>query len=137
MTLITGATAVSIADHIFAYSPRIDFSAYASGAEAVALNFTSPNDFFVCTVTNSIDSGSWAANDIIAVIYRGNGETIYQSKWGVNATTLGQNQATDPIRIVLPPNTVFKAVLSLQSATAMVGSGSVVLVGKKIGGPLA
>ena len=133
MTLSTGATAVSVGDNIFAYSTRIDFSAYASGAEAVALNFTSPNDFFVCTVTNSIDSGSWAANDIIAVIYRGNGETIYQSKWGVNATTLGQNQATDPLRIVLPPNTVFKAVLSFQSGTAMVGSGSVVLVGRKIG----
>ena len=136
MTLITGATAVSVGDNIFAYSTRIDFSAYASGAEAVALNFTSPNDFYLCVVSNSIDSGSWAASDIIAVIYRGNGETIYQSKWGVNATTLGQNQATDPIRIVLPPNTVFKAVLSLQSATAMVGSGSVVLVGEKIGGSL-
>ena len=132
MTLITGTTALNVGDRLFAFSPLIDFSAGASGAERVCLNFTSPNDFFECLVTNSIDSGSWAAADIIAVIYRGNGEVIYKSKWGVNATTLGQDQATNPLRIILPPNTVFKAVLAFSSSTAMTGSGSVVMTGVKI-----
>jgi len=132
MTLITGTTAVNVGDRILAYSTLIDFSTASSGTERVALNFTSPNDFFECIVTNSIDSGSWSDSDLIAVIYRGNGEILFKSKWGVNATTLGQNQATDPIRIILPPNTIFKAVLAFSSTTAMVGSGSISLTGRKI-----
>ena len=132
MTLITGTTAVNVGDRILAYSNLIDFSIASSGTERVALDFTSPNDFFECIVTSSIDSGSWSATDIIAVIYRGNGEILYKSKWAVNATTIGQNQAPDPIRIILPPNTIFKAVLAFSSSIAMVGSGSISLTGRKI-----
>ena len=136
MTLITGSTAITVGDEIYAYSNRVDFSAFASGAEATALDFTSPNDFFRCIINISLDSGSWAADDIIAIIIRGNGENLAQYKWTVNATTIGSPQTIFPLSVILPPNTVFRVVFAMSSSTAMVGSAGAVLVGKKIGGSL-
>jgi len=133
MTLITGTTAVGVANELYAYSPLIDFSAGSSGDERIALDFTSPNSHYSCVLNVSLDTGSWAANDIIAVIFRGNGETLFKAKWGVNATTIGQPQSIYPLQVILPPNTIFKAVLAFSSATAMVGTGSVVMVGRQIG----
>ena len=133
MTLITGVTAIAVGEEIYAYSPLVDFSAGSSGEERVALNFTSPNSHYSCVLNVSLDTGSWAASDIIAIIFRGNGETLFKAKWGVNATTIGQPQSIYPLQVILPPNTIFKAVLAFSSATAMVGSGSVVLVGRQIG----
>jgi len=132
VTLATSVNALSVGDRIFAFSPLIDFSAGASGAERTALDFTSPNFFYECLVTNSIDSGSWSDADIIAFLYRGNGQLIYKSKHAVNASTLGQDQASNDLRFVLPPNTVFRASIAFSSSTAMVGTGSVVLTGKVI-----
>jgi len=137
VTLITGKTAIAVGNEIYAYSQRVDFSALASGAEGIALDFTSPNDHYSCILNVSLDTGSWAADDIVAIIFRGNGENLFQAKWGVNATTVGSPQSIYPLAVILPPNTIFKAILSLSSTTAMVGSGSVILVGRKIGGPLA
>jgi len=136
MTLITGATAISVGDEIYAYARRVDFSAGASGAERVALSFSSPNDHFRCVINVSLDSGSWAANDIIAIIIRGNGDNLATYKWSVNATTIGSPQTIFPLSIILPPNTEFRLVFSFSSSTAMVGSAGAVLVGKKIGGSL-
>jgi len=138
VTLITGTTAVGVGNEIYAYSPLIDFAAagFSSGDERIALDFTSPNDHYSCVLNVSLDTGSWSAADIIAIIFRGNGETLFKAKWGVNATTIGQPQSIYPLQVILPPNTIFKAVLAFSSATAMVGSGSVVLVGKQIGGSL-
>ena len=134
MTLSTSLQAVSVGDSIYAYSPRIDFSAYSSGEEAIALNFTSPNDFFYCTLIVSLDTGSWSHQDIVAIIFRGNGETIFQAKWALgDPVNFGEPVSIYPLNIILPPNTVFKAVLALQSGTAMVGTGSVILVGNKLG----
>tara|TARA_Y100000310_G_C20190668_1_gene582346 strand:+ start:21 stop:425 length:405 start_codon:yes stop_codon:yes gene_type:complete len=134
MTLSTSEQAVSVGNSIYAYSPRIDFSAGSSGEERVALNFTSPNDFFYCTLNVSLDTGSMAHQDIIAIIFRGNGETIYQAKWTLgDPTNFGEPQSIYPLNIILPPNTVFKAVLAFQSGTAMVGTGSFILVGNKLG----
>lgn len=133
MTLITGTTAIGVGKEIYAYSPLVDFSAGSSGDERIALDFTSPNDHYSCVLNVSLDTGSWAANDIIAIIFRGNGEILFKAKWGVNATTIGQPQSIYPLQVILPPNTIFKAVLAFSSATAMVGTGSVVLVGRQIG----
>ena len=137
MTLITGPTAISVGDELYAYSQRIDFSAFASGAEATGLDFTSPNDHYSCILNVSLDTGQWAAADIPAIILRANGENIYLAKWAVNATTVGEIVSIYPLAFILPPNTIFKAILSLSSSTAMVGSGSFIMVGRKIGGPLA
>jgi len=133
VTLITGKTAIAVEKEIYAYSPLVDFSAGSSGDERIALDFTSPNSHYSCVLNVSLDTGSWAAADIIAIIFRGNGETLFKAKWGVNATTIGQPQSIYPLQVILPPNTIFKAVLAFSSATAMVGSGSVVLVGRQIG----
>jgi len=133
VTLITGTTAIGVGKEIYAYSPLVDFSAGSSGDERIALDFTSPNGHYSCVLNVSLDTGSWAANDIIAIIFRGNGEILFKAKWGVNATTIGQPQSIYPLQVILPPNTIFKAVLAFSSATAMVGSGSVVLVGRQIG----
>jgi hypothetical protein len=80
----------------------------------------------------SLDTGSWAANDLIAIIVRGNGLILFKSKWAVNATTLGQ-PIEFPYHFVLPPNTQFKVALAMSSGTAMVGTGSVIMTGKMIG----
>jgi len=133
VTLSTGLSAVSVGKEIYAYSPRIDFATGSSGEERVALNFTSPNQYYRCTLNVSLDSGSWAANDIIAIIFRGNGEILFQSKWGVNSTTIGQPLTIYPLELILPPNTTFKAVLAMSSGTGMIGTGSVLLVGKQLG----
>jgi len=136
VTLSTSEQAVSVGQEIYAYSPRLDFSAGSSGEERTALNFTSPNDFFYCTLNVSLDTGSWSAQDIIAIIFRGNGETIFQAKWALgDPNNFGQPQSIYPLNIILPPNTTFKAILVLQSGTAMVGTGSVILVGRKLGVP--
>ena len=82
MTLTTGQTSVSVGNEIYAYN-GVDFSAYASGAEATALDFSSPNDHFLCDISVSMDTGSMAQADILAIIMRGNGENIYQAKVGV------------------------------------------------------
>lgn len=135
MSLATGTGVNAVGNEIFAYSNRIDFSAGSSGEERVALDFVSPNSYYVCDVAVSLDSGSWAASDIMAVIYRGNGNNIYQSKWGVGdlaAISVGP-QTIPSLRIILPPNTVFRALFQFTSGTAMVGSGIAVLVGRKIG----
>jgi len=57
VTLLTGPGAISVEDEIYAYSQRVDFSAYASGAEAIALDFTSPNDHYSCLINVSLDVG--------------------------------------------------------------------------------
>jgi len=133
VTLSTGLSAISVGKEIYAYSPRIDFSAAGTGEERVALNFVSPNQYYQCTLNVALDTGSWAADDIIAIIFRANGEVIFQAKWAINATTIGQPQSIYPLEIILPPNTTFKAVLAFSSATAMLGTGSVLLVGRKLG----
>jgi len=130
LTLSTAANAIG--PELWGFSPLIDFSAYASGAEAIAFDFQSPNSYYRCQLNVSLDTGSWAANDIIAIIVRGNGQVLFKSKWAVNATTLGQ-PIDFPIHFVLPPNTQFKAVLALTSGTAMVGSGSVIMTGREFG----
>jgi len=130
LTLSTAANAIGT--DLWGYSPLIDFSAYASGAEATCFEFQSPNDYYRCQLNVSLDTGSWAANDIIAIIIRGNGLVLFKSKWVVNATTLGQ-PIEFPYNFVLPPNTQFKAVLAMSSSTAMVGSGSVIMTGQMIG----
>ena len=133
MTLTTGATAVSVGDEIYAYSSLIEFIAFASGAEATALDFTSPNDHYSCLVNVSLDVGSMAQNDLLAVIIRCNGENLFQAKWALLAS-YGATQSIYPLNVILPPNTRFKAILALSSGTAMVGSGSVILTGRRIGG---
>jgi len=133
MALQTGQGVIAVGREIYAYSPRIDFAAGSTGDERIALDFTSPNKHYSCTLNVSLDTGSWANGDIIAIIFRGNGLTLFQSKWAVNATTIGQPQSMYPLALVLPPNTTFKAVLAFSSGTGMVGSGSVVLVGRQIG----
>jgi len=133
VTLSTGLSAISVGKEIYAYSPRIDFATGSSGEERIALNFVSPNQYYQCTLNVSLDSGSWTATDIIAIIFRGNGEILYQAKWGVNATTIGQPLTIYPLELILPPNTTFKAVLAMSSVTNMIGTGSVLLVGRKLG----
>jgi hypothetical protein len=130
-TLATSLTADAVGDTIFAYGPRIDFSAAASGAEREALEFTSPQDYYLCQVNVSLDSGSWSADDIMAIILKANLNTLYQSKWKINATTLGSPQMIDPISIVLAPETQFKLLLAFSSGTAMTGSGSAILTGTR------
>jgi len=133
MTLILGKTAISTGREIYAYN-GVDFSAYASGAEAVALDFSSPNNHFVCDLSVSMDTGSMAHTDVLAIIMRGNGENIYLAKWALgNPDNFGEPIGPPPIRIILPPNTVFKVVFSLTSGTAMTGTAKVALVGRKLG----
>ena len=132
MTLLTGPGAISVEDEIYAYSQRVDFSAYASGAEALALDFTSPNGHYSCLVNVSLDVGGMAQNDLLAVIIRCNGENLFQAKWALLAS-YGAPQSIYPLNVILPPNTRFKAILALSSGTAMVGSGSVILTGRRIG----
>ena len=132
MTLLTGPGAISVEDEIYAYSQRVDFSAYASGAEAIALDFTSPNGHYNCLVNVSLDVGGMAQNDLLAVIIRANGENLFQAKWALLAS-YGAPQSIYPLTVILPPNTRFKAILALTSGTAMVGSGSVILTGRRIG----
>ena len=133
MTLITGPTAISVGNEIYAYN-GVDFSAYASGAEATALDFSSPNDHFLCDISISMDTGSLAANDILAIIIRGNGENIYLAKWALgDPNNFGEPIGPPPVRVILPPNTVFRVVFSLTSGTAMVGSARAALVGRKLG----
>jgi len=134
LSLSTAANAIGT--DLWGYSPVIDFSAYASGAEAIAFDFQSPNSYYRCLINVSLDTGSWAANDIIAIIVRGNGLILFKSKWAVNATTLGQ-PIEFPYHFVLPPNTQFKVVLAMSSGTAMVGTGSVIMTGRKIGDAFA
>jgi len=134
VTLITGQTAISVGNEIYAYSQRVDFSAYASGAEATALDFTSPNEHYRCELTISLDTGSMSQNDILAIIIRGSGENLATYKWALgNPANFGAPITIPTLSVILPPNTIFKAILSLSSSTAMVGSGSVILVGRKIG----
>jgi len=132
MTLTLGTAGNAIGKELWGFSPLIDFSAYASGAEALAFDFQSPNGYYRCLLNISLDTGSWSANDLIAIILRGNGQIFFKSKWAVNATTLGQ-PIDFPIHFVLPPNTQFKAVLAMSSGTAMVGSGSVIMTGREFG----
>ena len=133
MTLILGKTAVSTENEIWAYN-AVDFSAFASGAEATALDFSSPNDHFLCDISISMDTGSLAANDILAIIMRGNGENIYLAKWALgDPNNFGEPIGPPPVRVILPPNTVFRVVFSLTSGTAMVGSARAALVGRKLG----
>ena len=133
MTLITGPTAVSVGNEIWAYN-GVDFSAYASGAEATALDFSSPNDHFLCDISVSMDTGSLAAQDILAIFIRGNGENIYLAKWALgDPNNFGEPIGPPPVRVILPPNTVFRVVFSLTSGTAMVGSARAALIGRKLG----
>jgi len=133
MTLITGPTAISVGNEIYAYN-GVDFSAFASGAEATALDFSSPNDHFLCDISVSMDTGSLAAQDILAIIIRGNGENIYLAKWALgDPNNFGEPIGPPPVRVILPPNTVFRVVFSLTSGTAMVGSARAALVGRKLG----
>ena len=132
MSLSLSTAANAIGTDLWGYSPLIDFSAYASGAEATCFEFQSPNDYYRCQLNVSLDTGSWAANDLIAIIIRGNGLVLFKSKWAVNATTLGQ-PIEFPYNFVLPPNTQFKAVLAMSSGTAMTGTGSVIMTGQMIG----
>lgn len=133
MTLITGPTAVSTQKEIWAYN-GVDFSAYASGAEATALDFSSPNDHYLCDINISMDTGSMAQTDVLAIIVRGNGENIYLAKWALgNPDNFGEPIGPPPIRVILPPNTVFRVVFSLTSGTAMVGGARAALVGRRLG----
>ena len=133
MTLITGPTAISVGDEIYAYN-GVDFSAFASGAEATCLDFSSPNDHFLCDISVSMDTGSLAANDILAIIMRANGENIYLAKWALgDPNNFGEPIGPPPVRVILPPNTVFRVVFSLTSGTAMVGSARAALVGRRLG----
>ena len=133
MTLITGPTAISVGNEIYAYN-GVDFSAYSTGQEATALDFSSPNDHFLCDISISMDTGSLAANDILAIIMRGNGENIYLAKWALgDPNNFGEPIGPPPVRVILPPNTVFRVVFSLTSGTAMVGSARAALVGRRLG----
>lgn len=137
MTLITGPTAVSVGNEIYAYN-GVDFSAYSTGQEATALDFSSPNDHFLCDINISMDTGSLSELDVLAIIIRGNGEILYLAKWALgDPANFGEPIGPPPIRVILPPNTVFRVVFSLQSGTAMTGTARAILVGKKIGGSLA
>ena len=111
-------------------SPPVNKIFASHGTSIYMMDFTSPNDHYRCVINISLDSGSWAANDIIAIIIRGNGENLAQYKWTVNATTIGSPQTIFPLSVILPPNTVFRVVFAMSSATAMVGSAGAVLVGK-------
>ena len=132
MSLTLSTAANAIGPELWGFSPLIDFSAYASGAEAIAFDFQSPNSYYRCELNVSLDTGSWSADDLIAIIMRGNGQILFKSKWAVNSTTLGQ-PIDFPINFVLPPNTQFKAVLAMSSGTAMVGSASAIMTGRVIG----
>jgi len=134
MTLTVGKNAIAFEREIYAYSGLVDFSAGGTGDDRTALDFTSPNAFYKCDLAISIDSGSFAANDILGTICRLNGQVIYLNKFGITATTLGQAQLVSPFRVILPPNTRMKFLFQFTSATAMVGSASVVLTGVEIGG---
>ena len=132
MSLTLSTAANAIGPELWGFSPLIDFSTYASGAEAVCFDFQSPNSHYRCQLNVSLDTGSWSAADLIAIIMRGNGQILFKSKWAVNSTTLGQ-PIDFPINFVLPPNTQFKAVLAMSSSTAMVGSASAIMTGRVIG----
>jgi len=132
MSLTLSTAANAIGPELWGFSPIIDFSAYASGQEAIAFDFQSPNSHYRCQLNVSLDTGSWSATDLIAIIIRGNGQVLFKSKWAVNATTLGQ-PIDFPIHFVLPPNTQFKAVLAMSSGIQMVGTGSVIMTGREIG----
>jgi len=134
VTLATGLTATVVGEEIYAQN-LIAFSAYGSGADAEALSFTSPNDYFSCIANMAIDAGALTQADILSVAIRGNGINLYLAKWILgNADTGGMGIATiGPISVVLPPNSEFAVVFSLTSGTAMVGSASVILVGRKVG----
>ena len=133
MTLITGPTAVSVGREIYAYN-GVDFSAFSSGEEATALDFSSPNDHFLCDISVSMDTGSLAAQDVLAIIFRGNGENIYLAKWALgDPNNFGEPIGPPPVRVILPPNTVFRVVFSLTSGTAMTGTARAILVGRMLG----
>ena len=131
MSLTLSTAANAIGPELWGFSPLIDFSAYASGAEAIAFDFQSPNSYYRCQLNVSLDTGSWSPNDLISIVMRGNGQVLFKSKWAVNATTLGQ-PIDFPVNFVLPPNTQFKAVLAMSSSTAMVGSASAIMTGRQI-----
>jgi len=133
VTLTVGKNAIAFEKEIYAYSGLVDFSAGSTGDERIGLDFTSPNAYYKCDLAISIDSGSWAANDILGTIMRLNGQNIYLNKFAITATTLGQAQLVSPFSVILPPNTRVKFIFQFSSGTAMVGSGAVVLTGREIG----
>jgi len=118
---------------IWAFSGLVDFSAGGSGDERTALDFTSPNAYYRCALAISIDSGSWAANDILGSFMRLNGQNIFLNKFAITSTTLGQAQLVSPFSVILPPNTRVKFIFQFTSATAMVGNAAVILTGVEIG----
>ena len=133
MTLTVGKNAIAFEKEIYAYSGLVDFSAGASGDERIALKFTSPNSHYKCNLDISIDSGSWAAGDILGTILRLNGQSVYLNKFAITSTTLGQAQLVSPFGVILPPNTVLKFIFQFSSTSSMVGSASVILTGAQIG----
>jgi len=130
-TLATSLTADAVDENLFAYGPRIDFSTAISGTERTALSFISPPDYYRCELNVSLDSGSWSAGDLMSIVLKINSNNIYQAKWAVNATTLGQPQMISPLSIIMAPETLFEAILAFSSSVAMVGSGSVILTGTR------
>jgi len=133
VTLILGKTAIAFGNEMWAYN-SVSFSAFGSGADATALDFTSPNDHFLCDISVSLDTGSMVENDILAIILRASGENIYLAKWALgDPVNFGEPIGPPPIRVILPPNTVFKTIFSLTSSS-MVGTANVALVGRKLGG---
>jgi len=130
-TLATSLSADAVGDSLFAYGPRIAFSAAVSGTERQALSFVSPHDYYRCQVNVSLDSGSWSAGDLMAIIVKANNIPLYLSKWIINDTTLGNPQMINPIFLVLAPDTVFEVLLAFSSGTSMTGSGSAILTGTR------
>ena len=85
MTLSAGTGYNAVGREIFGFAPQIDFSAAVSNTDRTAFDFTSPVQLYMCEMQPSINTAGMAANDILSFSLQGNGLSIFQTKFALEA----------------------------------------------------
>ena len=124
MTLSAGTGYNAVGREIFGFAPQINFADAVSNTDRTAFDFTSPLQLYMCEMQPAINTAGMAADDILSFSLTGNNLPIFQSKFALAVANEPVQAQLPTIKFILPSRTILKAVLNMQSGTAMVGTAT-------------
>jgi len=133
VSLSAGSGVNALGREIWGFANQINFSDGSSGDDRTAFNFTSPTQLYLVEMQPSINTVSMVANDILSFSLTGNQLPLFTTKFALSVANEPVQSQLPTIKFILPPRTILRAIFTMQSGTAMVGSANCLFRGVSFG----
>ncbi len=133
MTLSAGTGFNAIGREIFGFANQVNFADGSTGDDRVVFDFTSPSQLYLVEMMPAINTNGMSPNDILSFSLTGNNLPLFQTKFALSVANEPVQAQLPSIKFILPKLTILKAIFTMQSGTAMIGTATCMFRGVAFG----